>query len=271
MPGATAHRYEVLTTSFPPPGVEPRRWWFAPDGALVDEAPASEGADRYLDDPDCEDTAYSGALLSDLQAFTKPTVPITWTRFADEHTAAYETAPLAEPLVIAGQGHVDLWLAPGTDDTAVQVALTEIRPDGMEQRLQTGYHRPAHRVEDAARSGELHVDYTFTPEDREPLVPGAWIRFRVPIYPLTHVVRKGARLRVTISTPGRDHPFWNFESPVVEGAGHLVGRGGEHASALVLPIWSDGVAHPEDFPPHGALRGQPARPVQPIRNVDVAR
>jgi uncharacterized protein len=73
-------------------------------------------------------------------------------------------------------------------------------------------------------------------------------------------------VRLTISTPGRDHPFWCFENPVVGGASHLVGRGGSHASALVLPVWVDGVDHPEDLPHPDALRGQPARKAAPIRN-----
>ncbi len=267
VPGATAHRYEVEVDAFPPRGVEARRWWFSEDGVLASESPQADGADRYLDDVEAEDTAYSRQLLDDLQAFTKPTVPIDWSRFADEHTAAYETALLADPVVIAGQGHVDLWLAPGTTDTGVQATLTEIRPDGLEQRVQTGYHRPVHRVEDPVRSGELHVDHTFTPEDRQELVPGEWIHFRLPLYPVTHVFRAGSRIRVTLSTPGRDHPYWNFESPVVAGASHLVGRGGAVASSLVLPVWPDGVDHPEDHPAPGALRGQPVRPALPISNV----
>lgn len=262
--GATAHRYEVAVASFPPPGVEPQRWWLDADdagvGALVSEHPDGEGVDRYLDDIDAPPLAYSMELLDDLNRFTLPEVPITWTRFDDEHRAVYESAPLAQPLSIAGQGHVDLWLRPGTTDTAVQVTLTEVRTDGLEQRVQSGWHRPTHRVEDPRYSDDLRVDYTFTPEDRSPLVPGEWINFRVPIYPVTHVFRAGSRLRLAITTPGRDHPFWCFDAPVVDGVGHDVGRGGEHASSLVLPLWPEGVDHPDDLPPPGSLRGQPTRP-----------
>ena len=118
-------------------------------------------------------SAYSSELLSDLNRFTMPQVPITWTRFADDHRVAYQSEPLAEPLVIAGAGHVDLWLAPGTEDTAVQVTLTEIRPDGMEQRVQSGWHRPVHRCEDPAHSDELKVDYTFTSGDRDAVGAGS--------------------------------------------------------------------------------------------------
>ena len=266
VPGATAHRYEASADTFPPAGVEARRWYLAADGALADEPPATDDAAAYLDDPDAGADAYAIDLLDDLQRFTLPDVPTSWSRFADEHTVAVETAPLPEALVVAGSGHVDLWLAPGTADTSVQATLTEIRPDGIEQRIQCGWHRPVHRVEDPRHSDELAVDYTFTPADRTPLVPGEWIRFRLPLYPFAHLFRAGSRLRLALSTPGRDHPFWCFDNPIETGASHRVGLGGAHPSALVLPIWKTEVVHPLDHPPAGSLRGQPARDALPITN-----
>jgi hypothetical protein len=136
----------------------------------------------------------------------------------------------------------------------------------MEQRVQSGWHRPVHRIEDAEHSGDLVVDYTFTAEDRSPLTPGEWLRTRVPIAPVTHLFRAGSRLRVAISTPGRDHPFWCFDNPTREGAAHLVGRGGEHASSLVLPEWPVQLAHDADHPVPDAHRGQPCRVAEPIGN-----
>ena len=268
--GATSHRYERSVDSFPPSGVVAQRWWLADGGRLVDDAPATEGADVYEDDPSAGELAYSMELLVDLNRFTQPTVPIDWTRFADEHRVAYETEPLLEAVTVAGSGHVELWLRPGTEDTSVQVTITEVRPDGHEQRIQCGWHRPQHAAEDATRSDELRVDYTFTAEDRRVLVPGQWVRFRLPIYPVSHVFRPGSRIRLAVSTPGRDHPFWCFENPVEAGASHAVGRGGARASALVLPVWPGGVGHPEDYPPPGSLRGQPVRAVEPINNRSAA-
>ncbi|CAB5062513.1 MAG: CocE/NonD family hydrolase [Actinobacteria bacterium] len=268
--GATAHRYEAQTDSFPPKGVKPRRWYFAEGAALVESAPAGSGADSYTDDPDAGELAYSMELLSDLDQFTRPKVIIDWTRFADSHRVAYQTAPLTESVLIAGSGHVDLWMCAGSADTAVQVTLTEVRPDGMEQRLQCGWHRPIHAVEDPDHSDELRVDYTFLESDREELVSGEWKRFRIPIHPIAHLLRVGSCLRVAVSTPGRDHPFWCFENPVVEGATHLVGRSEDHPSSLVLPVWSLDLDHPDDYPPAGSLRGQPSRPAEAIRNVSVS-
>ncbi len=121
-------------------------------------------------------------------------------------------------------------------------------------------------MEDFNQSDDLRVDYTFTRNDSTPLVVGQWLAFRLPIYPFVHVFRPGSRIRVAISTAGRDHPFWCFDNPVTHGAAHEVGRGGEHASALVLPIWPVDIDYDEDYPHPDALRGQPARPAEPIRN-----
>ena len=268
--GAPAHRYEVQTDSFPPKAVSPRRWYFAPQASLLEAPPIGDGADRYADDPTAGELAYSMALLADLNQFTRPTVFIDWTSFSDEHRVAYQTVPLEESVLIAGSGHVDLWLAPGSTDTAVQVTLTEIRADAVEQRVQCGWHRPIHGSEDPTHSDELRVDYTFLESDRKDLVIGEWRNFRIPIHPVVHLLRAGSCLRVAISSPGRDHPFWCFENPISEGAVHSVGHSVDHPSSVVLPIWQIDVDHPGDYPPPGSLRGQPSRPVEPIRNVSAS-
>jgi len=268
--GAPAHRFEIETDSFPPADVQPQRWYFNEGGALSDSAPQGEGSDTYSDDPVAGEFAYSMELLDNLNEFTKPKVIIDWTRFGDEHRVAYQTPPITESALIAGSGHVDLWLVAGSADTAVQVTLTEVRPDGIEQRLQCGWHRPIHAMEDPQHSDNLRVDYTFLESDRKPLQSGEWRRFRVPIHPITHLLRAGSCLRVAVSTPGRDHPFWCFENPITVGAVHTVGRSAEHPSSLVLPVWDLQLDHPQDYPPAGSLRGQPTRTAEPIRNISAS-
>lgn len=264
--GAPGHRYELTSSTFPPPEVAPRRWWFGPDGRLVDDAPRAEGADRYLDDPDAGECRY--ALTDVFDDFIRPQVPIEWTYFEDDRTVAYE-AVLTEAVSVVGQGHADLWLRPGTDDTSVQVTLTEVRADGHEVRVQSGWHRPVHGTEDPHRSDDLRVDHTFDDEHHRPLTVGEWHRTRIPLMPVAHVFRAGSTLRVALSTPGRDQPFWCFENPVVPGAAHEVGRGGEHASSLVLPVVPGDLSGGRDAPPPGSLRGQPSRPARPIANRSV--
>ena len=185
-----------------PAGLVARRWWFDTGGRLADEAPAQGGIDAFADDPEAGEMAYAKELLSDLNRFTLPTTRIDhqWTRFADEHRVAYQTAPLAQAVLTAGAGHVELHLRPGSADTAVQVTVTEIRPDGLECRVQCGWHRPVHRREDPDRSDGLSVDYTFTAADVAPLPVGEWLAFRVPIYPFVHLFRPGSRIQVAVSS-----------------------------------------------------------------------
>ena len=69
----------------------------------------------------------------------------------------------------------------------------------------------------------------------------------------------------------RVHKVVHFDNPITPGAIHTVRVGGEQASSLVLPVWDDpdhvlDEAHVEP-PGADALRGQPARPALPIRNV----
>ena len=263
--GAAGHRHEAVADTFPPAGVRPWRRFLAEDGSLAESPPSASGVDRYEDDPEAGASSYASQWLSDLDRFTRPAgeLAFDWTRFAPEHHVEYLSPPFDAHQAFAGAGHVELWMRPGTDDTAVQATLSEVRDDGVEVRLQCGWHRPVHRVEDD-RSDELRVDHTFAADDRQPLVPGEWIRFRLPLHPFAHVVRAGSRIRLQLSTPGRDHPFWCFENPVVAGAVHEIGRGGDHASALVLPAWDDvELDLPEDHPPAAALRGQPSRPYVP--------
>lgn len=270
VPGVTAHRFEVGVDSFPPPGVRPRRWFMDADGRLTADRPTVEAVDGYEDDPEAGEQAYRKDLLEHMNDFAMPAAPVEWTRFPDGCSASYETGDLAEPLVLAGAGHVDLWLRPATSDTAVQATLSEIRADGREVRLQCGWHRPVHRREDPLRSDDLRVDHTFATADRRSLEPGEWIRFRLPIHPVAVVLRSGSRLRLTLSTPGRDHPFWCFENPVVPGAVHGVGRGGAHASSLVMPVWDVELDAPPDLPLSGSLRGRPDRAALPIHNRSAA-
>lgn len=264
--GAPGPRFEVTAASFPPPGTRVQEWWLSDDGVLVNHTPDNDGAHRYLDDVDAGAITY--ALTDVFDDFVRPTVPIDWTQFNDVNCVRFETTPLVGAVPVVGQGHVDLWLRPGTVDTSVQVTITEVRPDGVEIRVQSGWHRPVHRQEDPERSDDTRVDYTFHADHREPLVPGEWLRFRVPLMPVAHVFRPGTRLRLTISTPGRDCPFWCFDNPVEPGAGHDIGHGPAMPSRLVLPVW-DAVIAPPDLPPADALRGQPSRHALPLANTPV--
>src|SRR6185369_6724159 len=100
-----------------------------------------------------------------------------------------------------------------------------------------------------------------------PVPVNQYVLVQVPIFPVTHPLRAGSRLRVQINTPGGDLPLWFFENrdPGGDNVAYRIGRGGAHASSIVLPVLPAGsVEVPAERPICGALRGQPCRPYVPL-------
>ncbi|HMJ76465.1 MAG TPA: hypothetical protein VK507_10860, partial [Iamia sp.] len=68
-----------------------------------------------------------------------------------------------------------------------------------------------------------------------------------------------------IASPGRDRGTWKFDTIGADGDAVQIGRGGDHASSLVLSV-VDGVDVPAGDPPCPSLRGQACRPYEETEN-----
>ena len=141
-PGAQRQRFEMTFPSWPAPDATARTLYFGPSGTLVDTAPGSTGVDRFAPDPDVVETRYfvdgdhGGRLVTN-----------DWSTTPDGKGLAYESAPLTDDVVVAGEGHVDLWVRSDGTDTPLEVVLSEVyaQPDGngkQEVRVQHGLLRP---------------------------------------------------------------------------------------------------------------------------------
>ncbi len=256
-PGAPQARFETTFDSWPPPDAEARTWYLGPDESLLAESPADERADSYAHDAEAGDTTFFGPLGYELMA---PVWDFDWTQFEDGDGLSYLTTPLTDDLVVAGPGHATLWFASEADDANVQVSISEVRPDGIEYLVQAGQLRVGDRAIDEERTDELQVEHTYRADDYAPLPDGDLVEVDVDIPSFAHAFRAGSRLRITISTPGRNHGAWLFANPDYDGATptHTVGFGGAHASAVVLSV-IDGIDVPPGLPECPALRGQPCR------------
>jgi hypothetical protein len=265
-PGAPLPRWEQGFDSWPPTGVQPWTLYLGPDGSLTREAPSAESVDTYQFDAEAGPIGYASAGAYD---FIKPTVKIDWQQTPEGKGLSYLTEPLADDTTIAGPGYVDLWFRSDAPDAGIEVVLSEVRPDGIEVRIQNGLLRAGSRKVDAARSDALLIQETFAEADYEPLPPGEFVEVKVPIFPVAHVLRAGSRLRLQINTPGRDLPLWFFENPDFgkPDAWHDVSIGGTKASAVVLPVLPAGTVRPAPgYPPCPSLRGQPCRAYVPLAN-----
>ena len=95
---------------------------------------------------------------------------------------SFTSAPLAEPLELAGPVVATLWLATDAADTDVCVRLLDVDPSGRAVNITDGYVRGRHR---------------FGP-GTPPLRPGAVERFPVHCWNIAYRVEAGHRLRVDV-------------------------------------------------------------------------
>jgi hypothetical protein len=260
--GAPGGVTEATFSSWPPPEADATTWYLGPDGELETE-PAGDGDNDGADehtftfDPD----AGSVTVLAGDYSTLAPLPEFNWTPFPEGTSLSYETAPLERDLLVAGSGFAELYIGADAPDADVQVALSEVRADGVEHLVQNGWLRLGHRAIDDERSNGLEVVHPFTDEAYRPLPDDELVQARVEIPAVGHVFEKGSRLRLTISSPGRNHVTWTFEPPegVDADTTYRVGLGADGPSALVLPVVDvDLGSMPEDVPCPG-MRGIPCR------------
>jgi len=259
-PGGT---FEQRFGQWPVEGAPTATWYLDADGTLVDSSPTATGLDGFAHDPDASGEDFFGEEGYQQQARLWD---FDWTEFAQGNQLSYVTDPLAEDLVLGGPGEVTLYVGSEADDADLQVTLSEVRPDGNEYLLQVGFLRASARAVDEERTRPLRVDHVWTAEAAEPLPAGEEAEVRISLPSVAAPVRAGSRLRLQVSSPGRNHGTWLFED-LFEGAAprHRVGRGGTEASAITLTVL-DGIAVPAAYPPCPGLRGQPCRPYLPVTN-----
>ena len=264
--GAPEGTGDVEFATWPPPSTTPLRLYFQPDGKLGAAPPAeAASASSFQLDPDAGHRgilAPGGDVWDRLPAYD-------WKPPPAGYDVAFESAPLGEDLVMIGSGSVDLFLRALVDDADLEVNLTEVRPDGQEMYIQSGWLRGSLR-QLATSSTELWPEHTFLEQDEAPLVPGEWTSLRVGITAFSHVFRKGSRIRVLVDTPGDSRASWmfalkEFTGPVLYDIGHSAA----HASSVVLPV-IPGMKSSTPLPPCPSLPPQPSRANPPNLNTPAA-
>lgn len=265
-PGAPAGAFTVGFDAWPPPETVARRWYLQHDGTLGDAPPAvdpeagpdAESSHAFHHEPAAGDrtTLPSGSVEALQPPYVFP--PLT-----DENAVAWIGAPLEENLVMVGSGSADLWLKTAETDADLEVNLTEVRPDGQEVLVQSGWLRASHRVL-RADATELRPVKSHYLEDIEPLTPDEWTLVRVEIMPFAHVFRAGSRVRLSVDTPGDSRAAWRFillehDASVT----HAIGHDAVRPSSVVLPV-IPGIEVPTPLPACNALRGQPCRAYVPL-------
>jgi predicted acyl esterase len=256
VPGTPQPRWVESFDSWPVPA-DAERLYLSADGTLgAEPAGAADASVSYTADPDAlpptffdEDSGGSVWVYD---------VTWDWQQPPDGTAASFVSAPLTDDMVVVGSGSADLAIRSDATDTDLEVTITEIRPDGQEVYVQSGWLRVSQRALDETASTELRPVQTHTEADAAPLVAGEWTPVRVELFPFAHAFRAGSRVRLTVDAPGNNRAAWAFET-ISAGESVDVGTGsGPTGSSVVLPVVS-GVDVPATYPTC-TLRGQPCRP-----------
>lgn len=232
-------------------------WYLGPDGALTGEpAGANGGETSYVADPGNVPEAYfdeaTGGNIWAVDA------EFDWVAEPDDTAAGFVSEPFGEDTIVMGSGSADLWISADADDTDVEVTVSEVRAEGTEVLIQSGWLRASHRALDEAPSTELHPVHTHLEEDAEPLPAGELVPIRVDIFPFAHPFREGSQLRVTVDAPGGNRQIWLWDT-ISDGETVTIAHDADHPSRIVLSTLT-GIDIPDEYPACGALRGQPCRP-----------
>ena len=266
-PGEPQPGFERSWPSFPVPDTTARSWYLSDRGALADSAPGKAGADTFTWDAGARPlTNFHGDTAAGPGGLWTATPHYDWGQHPKGKAASYLTSPLGSDTAVIGGGAVEAWVRSSAPNVDLQATVTEVRPDGKETYVQSGWLRGNERKLDADKSTPLEPVLSLRASDVSPMPADQYVKVTVPLYYQGHAYRAGSRIRVTISAPNGDQPIWSFSETEPSGTASVdIARSKEMPSRLLLPV-VPGVQVPTGHPPCPALRGQPCRDYQPLSN-----
>ena len=247
--------------SWPANRAKARTWYLGDDGTLGPKKPGGRSTESYTADPGARPMTNlaSGGVNS-------PQPDYDWAPVADGKGLGFTTGALASDTVIAGGSSLTAWLKSSARDTDLQVTLSEVRPDGKETYVQTGWLRASHRKLKKNGRNPLNIVPTHLERDQKNLPSGKFAKVRIPVFPVVHAFRAGSKIRMTIMATGGDRSEWEFDTIDDGSAVNRIQIGGRRAASLTLPVLKGATAKGTPLPGPNDLRGQPSREYEPASN-----
>ncbi len=264
-PGAPVEGFRHSFKRFPPPGTHARSWYLGNNGSLGHDKGTKRGTEVFNWDPAARPpTDFTGDTGSG--GLWTATPDYHWAQSPAGHGLSYLSKPLSNDTAVIGAGALKAWIQAGAPSVDLQVTVSEVRPDGKETFVQSGWLRASERKLDRKKSTKLEPVPSFRKSDAKRLPSGKWAKVTVPLYYEGHMYRKGSRIRVTIQAPGGDQPVWAFDQvDPSKPVDVMLAHSKRMPSKLLLPVVS-GVSAPTGLPPCPGLRGEPCRDYVPYTN-----
>jgi hypothetical protein len=252
--GSPVAAFTLGFDSWPPPETEAQRFYLHADGSLRSFTPSEADSASSFEHDDAK--GQQTYLVND--AFEMALPDITWLPATPSRQVVFASEPLDEDVVMIGHASADLWIQSEASDADLEVMLSEVRPDGKEMYVSSGWLRASRRAL-SPESTPLRPVQTHLEADVAPLPSGEWTLARVEIYPFAHAFRTGSQLSVAVSTPGGNKGRWKFDVlQLGADVTHSVSHSASHPSSLLLPVIPN-VPVPTSLPPCPSLRSQPCR------------
>jgi predicted acyl esterase len=264
-PGQPYPGYEHSFASFPAPGTKARSFYLAKGGALSGSRPARAGKDRFRWDAHATPlTNFTGDTGSG--GLWTATPDYQWVQRPAGTAVSYVTKPLGSNTTVLGGGALRVWVRSSRPSVDLQATVSEVRPDGKETFVQSGWVRGNERKLDKRASTPLEPVLSLRARDVERLPRKRFAKVVVPLYYQGHAYRAGSRIRVTISAPNGDQPIWSFGETLPKRTAKVtIAHSRKRPSKLLLPV-VPGLEVPTGLPPCPGLRGEPCRDYAPIVN-----
>ena len=211
---------------WPPPAVRERRLHLDAGGRLADDAPTTEGADRYRHDP--QDPVPSiGVRALNLGGATVPG-PFDQSRVESRaDVLVYTSAPLEAALEVAGDPVLHLFVSSSASDADFVAKLCDVDRQGVSRNVADGFVRLRWREP----GGESFV------------APGTVVEIAIDLGLVGHAFLPGHRVRVQVASSAFPHLDRNLGTTEPIGAGtegvvaeQTIHRGRGRASFVALPV-----------------------------------
>jgi len=179
----------------------PRRFYPGPEHGLSLRAPSEAGSDRYRVDF----AAGTGPRNRWMTQLGLPVLDQDARAEQTERLLCYTSPPLEEAVRFTGRPVVSLEVTSDHEDGALLVYLEDVAPDGKIRYLSEGGLRLIHRK----RNTNPHVDqdhpyHSFARADSTPMPPGEPQHIALAMWPVSVLLEKGHRIRLSIAGADTD-------------------------------------------------------------------
>ena len=266
-PGWPYPGFERSFPRFPIPGTRARSWYLAPGGDLADKAPPGKRADAFKWNAGSRPpTNFTGNTGGGSGGLWTATPGYNWKQDREGSAVSYLTDPLDRTTTVVGAGALHVWIRASEPRVDLQATVSEVRPDGKETFVQSGWLRADAAKLDARKSTPLEPVLSLRKADVKPVPRKRFMKVTIPLYYQAHAYRAGSSVRIRVSAPNGEQPIWAFAETEPKGSANVaIGYGKKMDSRLVLPEIPD-VKVPTGLPPCPGLRGEPCRTYKPLRN-----